>query len=496
EELVFGKYAPPPVKGAAVTIGIPASLLTNTLYPFYARFFTSLGIRVVPGLEPSPEGMEAPGSAFCFPVLLSHGFVHGLLHRDVDYIFIPFVKNLSVETSDEANCTCPFVQADPDYLRAAFHDDLAPKLLTQVLEFDNPELLRSAFISLAGRLGFSESKAVRAFTEARESFDSMRREMLDLGREFLRSLQPGESAIVLFGRPYNAFSRFGNMGIPHKFASRGYRVIPHDFLPLEELGGETHPRMFWATGQGIMQAAAYVRSSPNLFGAFITNFSCGPDSFITGYFRDLMGRKPSLTLEIDAHTADAGIDTRIEAFLDVIRGYRELGLGEEDPDDFRPARMIVADGENFVETGDGRRYRLTDPEVHLILPSMGETIARCLAAAMRFAGIRATSLEPPGPREMTLGKGLATCKECLPLILTAGSLVKYINESRRTGEILVYLMPETDGPCRFGQYNVFMKNYIRKHRIPDVALLSPSSQDGYEGLPAKLSRRAWLALSI
>jgi predicted CoA-substrate-specific enzyme activase len=496
EELVFGKYAPAPVEGADVTIGIPASLLTNTLYPFYAHFFSSLGIRVVPGIEPSPEGMEAPGSAFCFPVILSHAFVHGLLQQEVDYIFLPFVKNLSMETSDETNCTCPFVQADPYYLQAAFHDDLRPKLLTEVLEFDKPELLRSAFISLGARLGYSEAEAMRAFTKARDTFDAMRREMLDLGRDFLRTLRPDESAIVLFGRPYNAFSRYGNMGIPHKFASRGYRVIPHDFLPLEELGGMTLPQMFWATGQGILQAAAYVRNTPNLFGAFITNFSCGPDSFITGYFRDVMGQKPSLTLEIDAHTADAGIDTRIEAFLDVIRGYRELGLGQEVQSDFIPSRMLTVDGEHVIETGDGSRYRLTDPEVHLIIPSMGKSTARCLAAAMRFAGIRATALDPPGPRELTLGKGHASCKECLPLILTAGSLARYINEFRREGEILVYLMPETDGPCRFGQYNVFMKNYILKNRIADVALLSPSSENGYDGLPSKLSRRSWLALSI
>jgi predicted CoA-substrate-specific enzyme activase len=496
EELVFGKYAPLRLPDATVTVGIPASLLTNTFYPFYARFFSSLGIGVIPGMTPSAEGMEAPGSSFCFPVMLSHGFVHGLLQKDPDYIFIPFVKNLSLETSDETNCTCPFVQADPDYLRAAFHDRLGPKLLTEVLEFDKPDLLRKAFISLGAKLGFPEAKSSRAFQEAVETFDAMRREMLDLGREFLRNLRPDESAVVLFGRPYNAFSRFGNMGIPHKFASRGYRVIPHDFLPLEELGGETHPQMFWATGQGIMQAASYVRNTPSLFGAFITNFSCGPDSFITGYFRDAMGQKPSLTLEIDAHTADAGIDTRIEAFLDVIRGYRELGLGEEEQSDFVPARMTAANGEHFVETGDGRRFRLTDPEVHIIIPSMGEFTARCLAAAMRFAGIRATALAPPGPVELTIGKGFATCKECLPLILTAGSLAKYISESRRKGEILVYLMPETDGPCRFGQYNVFMKNYIRKNRIPDVALLSPNSENGYDGLPAKLSRRAWLALSI
>jgi predicted CoA-substrate-specific enzyme activase len=496
EELVFKKYVPAPREETKLTIGIPVSLLTTTLYPFYATFFNALGVRVVPGIELSPEGMEAPGASFCFPVLLSHAFVHGLLQLDLDYIFVPFVKNLAVENSTEANCTCPFVQADPYFLRAAFHDELGSKLITEVLEFDKPENLRTAFVSLAARLGFSESKALPAFLKARDTFDAMRSEMLEIGRKFLRELPPNESAIVLFGRPYNAFSHFGNMGIPHKFASRGYRVIPHDFLPPEELEAEKLPKMFWATGQGIMQAARFVQKMPNLFGAFVTNFSCGPDSFITGYFRDLMGQKPSLTLEIDAHTADAGIDTRIEAFLDVIKGYRGLKQRQVEQDDFTPARMMLVNGQHVIETGDGRRYRLTDPNVHLLIPSMGETVAKCLAAAMRFAGIRATALDPPGPGELSLGKGLASCKECLPLILTVGSLVKYINDSRQDGEILVYFMPETDGPCRFGQYNVFMKNYIRKNRIPDVALLSPSSRDGYDGLPPKLSRRAWLALCI
>ncbi|MRR33152.1 CoA activase [bacterium] len=497
EGLVFGKYAPPgEAEAGTISVGIPASLLTNTLYPFYAKFFTALGVRVVPGIDAAPEGMEAPGSAFCFPVLLSHAFLQGLLRKGTDYIFLPFVKTMAVETSDEANCTCPFVQADPSYLQAAFFDDLKPKILTEVLEFDQPERLRTAFVAIARKLGFPRGKAVQAYNEARATFEAMRAEMLDHGRRFLSGLGPDENAIVLFGRPYNAFSRFGNMGIPHKFASRGYRVIPHDFLPLDELGETSLPQMFWATGQGIMQAAGYVQRRPNLFGVFITSFSCGPDSFITGYFRDVMGQKPSLTLEIDAHTADAGIDTRIEAFLDVIRGYRELHLPQERQPEFKPARMVSGNGTHIIETGDGRRYRITDPEVHLILPSMGYSIARCLAAAMCFAGIRATALEPPGPRELTLGKGHATCKECLPLILTAGSLARYIEESRRDGEVLAYLMPETDGPCRFGQYNVFMKNYIRKNRIPDIALFSPSSQDGYAGLPAGLARRAWLGLSI
>jgi predicted nucleotide-binding protein (sugar kinase/HSP70/actin superfamily) len=496
EDLVYSKYAPPENPDATVSIGIPASLLTNTLYPFYARFFTLLGLRVVPGTDPDPKGMEAPGSAFCFPVMQSHAFLHGLLNSEVDYIFVPHVKTLSMETSDETNCTCPFVQAEPYYLKAAFHQELQPKLLSAILDFDNPQQLRDAFVGLARRLGFSRSRGLAAFDGARASYEAMRAEMRRYGRQFLDGLRPDEYAIVLFGRPYNAFSRFGNMGIPHKFASRGFRIIPHDFLPLGELGGSTVPQMFWATGQVIMQAADYVRRQPNLFGVFITSFSCGPDSFITGYFRDAMGQKPSLTLEIDAHTADAGIDTRIEAFLDVIRGYRELNLVDEEESDFQPARVVTVDGIQMIETGDGRRYRFTDPEVHLIIPSMGDISTRCLAAAMEYAGIRATALEPPGPQELTLGKGHATCKECLPLILTSGSLVKYISESRREGEVLAYLMPETDGPCRFGQYNVFMKNYIRKNRIRDVVLLSPSSEDGYGGFPPQLARRAWLGLVI
>jgi predicted CoA-substrate-specific enzyme activase len=496
EDLVFGKYAPPPRVDTAPAVGIPAALLTNTLYPFYATFFSSLGLRVVLGIELSVEGMDARGASFCYPVLLSHGFTHGLLQRDVDYIFLPRVKSLAVENSATVNCTCPFVQADPDSLRATFHDALGPRFLTEVLEFDRTDALRVSLRSLAARLGFSASAAHRAFTRAQQVFDAMRSEMLETGQKFLRDLHPDEIAIVLFGRPYNAFSRFGNMGIPHKFASRGYRVIPHDFLPLAALGVKSRPGMYWATGQGILQAADFVASTPNLFGVFITNFSCGPDSFITGYFRDIMGSKPSLTLEIDAHTADAGIDTRIEAFLDVIGGYRGLRQSPVRADGFAPARMVAADGQQLVETAGGRRYPLTDPNVHLLFPSMGDSATRCLAAVMRFAGIRATTLPPAGRRELSLGRGLASCKECLPLILTTGSLAHYLGEFKRQGEVIVYFMPQAEGPCRFGQYNVFMKNHIRKNRIADVALLCPSSRDGYGGFPEDLSRRAWLALCL
>jgi predicted nucleotide-binding protein (sugar kinase/HSP70/actin superfamily) len=34
-----------------------------------------------------------------------------------------------------------------------------------------------------------------------------------------------------------------------------------------------------------------------------------------------LGSKPYLILEIDAHTTDAGVQTRLEAFLDIVENY-------------------------------------------------------------------------------------------------------------------------------------------------------------------------------
>lgn len=496
EEFVYTKFAPRQLTGKAVTVGIPTSLLTNTFYPLYAHFFSNLGFRTLPSTGPDPAGMEAAGSAFCFPVILAHGFLGNLLKQPVDYIFIPHVKSTPEETSDEKNCTCPLVQGEPYYLKATFHKELAAKLVTEVLNFKNQNELSRAFVSIGAQVRVPKGRATWAFNEAWRVFTTMQQEMKARGRSFLASLHPNETALVLFGRPYNAFSKFGNMGIPQKFASRGYKIIPHDFLPLQELGGTTVERMYWGAGQGILQAARYVRQHPKLSGVFMTNFSCGPDSFITTSFRTIMGEKPSLILELDAHTSDAGVDTRIEAFLEVVKRYLNHDLPQKIAVDFSPAQTVVNKGRHVVRSSEGKHYRLTDPKVHVLVPSMGDSAAKGVAASMNFVGIRATAVEPPGAQELMLGRGEASCKECLPLFLTTGSLKRYLRERDDNKEILVYFFPEASGPCRFGRYSVFLKEFVRRNRLNDVALLSLSCESGYAGVSATFARRARMAITI
>jgi predicted nucleotide-binding protein (sugar kinase/HSP70/actin superfamily) len=96
--------------------------------------------------------------------------------------------------------------------------------------------------------------------------------------------------------------------------------IPFDFLPLRAVNiADQFPQMYWRGGQEILAAGRIIRADPRLHAIYVSNFGCGPDSFLLSYFQRVMGDKPALELEVDEHTADAGIITRCEAFFDSLR---------------------------------------------------------------------------------------------------------------------------------------------------------------------------------
>ena len=78
---------------------------------------------------------------------------------------------------------------------------------------------------------------------------------------------------------------------------------------------DLHPNMFWNSGRRILEAGRFARQHPNVHIIYITNFKCGPDSFIKHFLRDVAGA-PFLVLQFDGHGNDAGYLTRCEAYLD------------------------------------------------------------------------------------------------------------------------------------------------------------------------------------
>jgi predicted CoA-substrate-specific enzyme activase len=476
----------------ASTIGINRSFMVNTYFPLYRTFFTKLGFKVVLPDFVEQEGIDRKRAAFCYPAEIAHGYFLNLLKKKTDYLFLPQLKGDYVECGNSRGVTCPLSQGEPYYLAPAFKDcDIYRKLkekeriLNPVIDFSRGfPAAEGSFLEMAGVLGVNRKEAAEAFGEAFHEQMRLIDEMQKRGAKAMKALEadPAAFAVVVFGRSYNALVSEAHMGIPNKFASRGIRVVPFNALPLTEK--ITKDNMYWSAGQRILRMAAYVKKHPQLFGCYITNFSCGPDSFIVGYFRDVMGKKPSLTLEVDSHVADTGMETRIEAFIDIIKRYRELEKGGKTNHAsfrFTPARIHTRKGRTVYTDSSGREYSLFDPSIHVLFPSMGRFLAESVASSFRSMGIRASALPPADEAVLKLGRSYSSCKECLPLIITAGSLLKYIHENRRGGEKLLYFVPTASGPCRYGQYSIFLNDLIRRLRLEDVELLSLSDKNSYDG---------------
>lgn len=512
QRLVFDEYGindnSESIEKSAKTIGINKSFLVNTYYPLYSTFFTELGFNIVLPEDPSNQGVERRNAAFCYPAELSHGFFHTLIYEEkLDYIFLPHFKSIPKLNGSSVSQVCPFVQGETFFLQTTFRERLKQlnqegvKVMAPLLDLHGGlDHAEKPLIEMAGQMGIKKKKAQAAFKTALEQQKRCHAEMKKIGRETLKALEadPDKTGVVVFARPYNGFVDEANMGIPRKFASRDITVIPLDFLDVSHEKAKRH--MYWGMGQLLTMAAKIVKKHPQLFGVYITNFSCGPDSFILNYFRDIMGDKPSLTLELDSLTADAGLETRIEAFLDVVTAYRQLNPVKTTPTismPFSPAKTVMGENGTFsVITSDGESLSLTDPRVTLLLPSMGDLSTESLAAVFRSKGINAKAHAPSDETTLKLGRGNTSCKECLPLILTTGTLLKYLNNGRRSDEIVVYFMATASGPCRFGQYSVFFEDFINRHGLKNVALFSLTSDNSYAGLGSRFQQRAWWAVVV
>jgi predicted nucleotide-binding protein (sugar kinase/HSP70/actin superfamily) len=303
-----------------------------------------LGIETVlsPVTDPriSAAGIEMAVAQPCYPVQVAHGHVQSLVNSGVDYILIPNMADAESGGDSCASHYCPWNQTLPWVLRSA--PALEPhqhKFLIPTLHFQlGPEQVKKALAETMRRLGVTRRASDAAVNAAYKAQREFQDALLAAGRRALETLeQTGEPGLVLAGRGYNIYDRGVNCDIPRKLRHRyGANVIPLDFLVTghEALTGrqcaDIHANMFWVSGRKILEAAHIAASRPNLHMVYITNFKCGPDSYIKHYAREAAGA-PLLVLQFDGHGNDAGYMTRCEAYLDskgILRCYQSSQTAE------------------------------------------------------------------------------------------------------------------------------------------------------------------------
>ncbi|KPJ65366.1 hypothetical protein AMJ44_10420 [candidate division WOR-1 bacterium DG_54_3] len=451
-----------PERKTDIRIGIPRALfLYNEFFPFFNAYFSELDCEVVPSDPTNKEiiqdGVESVQAESCFPVKVAHGHVLNLLKKKVDYIFLPSIVELPQPNPKmESSHTCPYVLAIPYMTRAALpFEEYGTKIIEPSLYFRRGKKhIHKILYEIGKLLGRKRGQILKAIAEAEKAQERFSSSLRKRGEEVLSSLDDNNPALVIISRAYNGCDPAINLEIPKVLRNLGALAIPMDFLPLDsiDISGEWS-RMYWRTGQRILAAAEIIKTDKRLNAVYITNFSCGPDSFLTKFFKKALGHKPFLMIEIDEHSSDVGAITRCEAFLDSIENIKKKSFLEE------------------AETVSVVKPSLSDRI--LFIPNMCDA-AYAVAAAFEANGVRAEVM-PEGDQETLIwGKKYTSGKECYPCQVTTGDMIKVVKRPDFDPKKSAFFMPSVGGGCRFSYYYKLQRNVLDELGFKEVPIVSPN----------------------
>jgi len=465
ENLLLNCYKGKKNKGAK-KVGIPYSMLTHEFYPFWNAFFTELGFDFILSDKTNKkiinDGVQSAVAETCFPMKTTLGHVKNLLEKGVDYLFLPTTRDMptkekNIKGDRTGSYPCPFIQGTWSIVKSAV-DTGDVKVLKPIVNFSFQEYAKEKQLTRLGKdLGKDRRSIKRAINEAYSAQNKFYSSIKKRGKEILKNLKDDETAMVIVSRSYNSCDRAISMDVPKKLRELGFKVIPLDYLPVDSVDlSEEWPNLYWEFGDRIMSAAQLINRDRRLYPVYITNFGCGPDSFILQYFEREMN-KPFLKLEVDEHSAGAGVITRCEAFIDSLNNVRHKK--DIRSDHIKPSKKDV-----IFKKNQGRV---------IYIPYMGDG-AVVLKSAFKSVGIEAEMLYSDD-ETLELGRKYTMGKECYPFIITTGDIIKTLrhNDPKK----VAFLMPQTYGPCRFGQYNKMQKIIIKELGYDDVPIIAPGAPE-------------------
>jgi predicted CoA-substrate-specific enzyme activase len=455
-------------------IGIPRLLSTWSFWPLWSVFFNELGFKVISSAPTNStiirEGAEIVGSETCFPVKVAHGHLLNLLSRGVDYIFLPSMINMPSQPGEETNSYfCPYVQSIPFLTKAVMGDRPEyARVISPSIYFGYGDKLSTRLMAEIGMsLGASKSESIKAFRKAKLTFAEFNQRLIEKGQELLN--QSDKIKLILVGRPYNTCDPGLNLDLAKKIANLGAVCIPPDMVPVDTIPvNET----YWHSGKTILRIADYIKKHDNVYPVYISNFGCGPDSFISYDFGAVLKDKPYLQLELDEHSADAGLITRIEAFLDSVRSKKP-----------RTQKPIAA---KLIMISNGHKRKL-------YIPNMSDQ-AYLFESALKYCNLDAEVMPESDEKTLQIGRKYTSGKECFPAVLTTGDLISLVQQPGFETENSAFFMPSAGGPCRFGQYHRLHRKLLDDLGYNNVPIYSPHSGNSYNNFPGALKgfrRLAW-----
>jgi predicted nucleotide-binding protein (sugar kinase/HSP70/actin superfamily) len=234
---------------------------------------------------------------------------------------------------------CPKFGGLPDMVRNTFKD--LPEVIDAEVDLwkkrSNPFI--SAF-EVGSHFTHDRRKIRKAYRKAIIDFREYRAEIKkgilpdDILNKKLRLIKKNDEPrlnIAVIGHGYNIYDNYVNMDMVSKLKNNSVNIITIDMVEssiIKEKSKTLSKKMFWNYGTRAMGSTLHFLDRKDIDGIiYLMSFGCGIDSFVGDLVERKVRRKkdlPFIVLTIDEHSGEAGMDTRIEAFIDMIR-WRNKG---------------------------------------------------------------------------------------------------------------------------------------------------------------------------
>lgn len=316
----------------ALKIGIPRGLWFYDYYPLWKSFYEELGAEVVLSVPTNKNildaGVKNTVDEACLPVKIFHGHILDLKDR-VDYIFLP--KIMSVYKREYI---CPKFCGLPEMVTHSIKG-LPPIIDTKINFNRSRKDLRKIIYNFGSYVTKDPITITKAYNKALESYRDYKLKMKEgncpINGEFsTKGDKKSFITIAVMGHSYNIYDKYGSMGLINKLQAQGIRVVTPEMMSyktINEYADTLEKKMFWSYGRKLLGTAMYFADAKNIDGiVYLSSFGCGIDSIIEELVQRRTrekGRIPFLLITVDEHTGEAGVNTRLEAFIDMIEWRKQ-----------------------------------------------------------------------------------------------------------------------------------------------------------------------------
>lgn len=456
-------------KGPRLRIGIPQLFSQYYDYfPLWKAFFEEFGLEVVTSGKTNKKiiarSLDSIVAETCFPAEIAYGHLKGLIEKDVDYIFFPsLIDGPQTRWRERKTYFCILSQNIPFSAPCTSPELLAVggRLLRPAIHLhEKTNNLEDEMIKIAKKLGKTKKEAKAALQAGLEALSRFKQKLKERGQEVFSSLDKYAYPVVVVGRSYTLEDPGINVDLPKMMLKSEAFPVPLDYLPLDDVDiSDVQNLANWAYYHKVMRAAEIIRTHSKLNSIFFSVFSCGPDAFLEEFFREALGGKPFLGIEVGKTTAPAHIQTRVEAFMDNIRAQKNVQKDYEKP-------------EFIVHVPCKRRI--------LYVPRMDDDVP-VFCEALKLLKIEARALTPSTPESLASANRYIPEKTCLPLRMTAGDYLKFLMTTDEDLRHIAFFNNQADGACRQKVYSLLQELVFRRLGFGGIPVITPvpGKTEGY-----------------